>query len=463
MKHLVFIILIIITPPTLTSQVIFDFSKMEDLDSKELKKQIEPVKNGEIVLIKIENINTFLYKVEIDGKQIELQTPIPSELQTLFRLSTEELESGAEEAEEGAEESYSALGAMEKLNNNAATTPALKTELPKLIKECHDYIDEIEKLVSDIAEVKFARMQLITYAKEDLKFSEMRNKLSFINIPNDVTLKQTYKDFQTLYHKVELLYEKVKGLGTAAEDAIISNALEKIEEGYEKIESENVLSIIEDVITLKIGLENKKNFMVISPPIHMEGDMVSYEVTITPTRTNNLAAYKNPVSWQVNIPAKGGWKADFSVGPVLSFGNNSRDEKFYTEVTEVDTMITLRQRDNGNAINPSLAAMMHFYPRTGKYTSYGFNFGVGAGFQSTDDVDLTIFLGGSLILGKSRKIMVSAGAGFLKVDRLKNPQFEVGQVYNINGFDVTNVVEKVFKSSPYISITYNISNRVEIN
>ncbi len=40
----------------------------------------------------IKNINKFLYKVEISGNVFELQTPVPTELQTLFRLSPSQLQ-----------------------------------------------------------------------------------------------------------------------------------------------------------------------------------------------------------------------------------------------------------------------------------------------------------------------------------------------------------------------------------
>src|SRR5690606_15372502 len=54
---------------------------------------------GEFTNFKIKDINLFLYSVVIEGKRIELETPVPTELQTLFRLSNDELQEAGEAPE----------------------------------------------------------------------------------------------------------------------------------------------------------------------------------------------------------------------------------------------------------------------------------------------------------------------------------------------------------------------------
>ena len=131
------------------------------------------------------------------------------------------------------------------------------------------------------------------------------------------------------------------------------------------------------------------------------------------------------------------------------------------DANKADT-VKLKRRDNHNIISPGLAAMMHFYPRSGKNIAWGGLFGVGAGFQSTEDINFSLYTGVSLVMGKRQKIMLSAGFSFLRVERLKDKQFEIDKEYPISKIDLANSTEKVFKSSGFLSISYNITNRIEI-
>ena len=64
----------------------YDFSKgtFENGDLIENGK-IKPLHTGGFAVIKIKNVNTFRYNVEIEGKSIEYITQVPSELQAIFR------------------------------------------------------------------------------------------------------------------------------------------------------------------------------------------------------------------------------------------------------------------------------------------------------------------------------------------------------------------------------------------
>lgn len=104
--------------------------------------------------------------------------------------------------------------------------------------------------------------------------------------------------------------------------------------------------------------------------------------------------------------------------------------------------------------------MMHFYKRSGKDWSWGGMMGVGAGFQSFDDADISFYTGLSAILGKSQKVMISAGLSFLNVERLKENEYSVDKEY-ANTIALNDVTEKVIKSSFFISLSYNLTNRVE--
>jgi hypothetical protein len=51
----------------------------------------------------------------------------------------------------------------------------------------------------------------------------------------------------------------------------------------------------------------------------MDGDFVAFEVSISPTPTNNLLPIESAYTFPVEIATKKGWKADFSVGPTFFY------------------------------------------------------------------------------------------------------------------------------------------------
>lgn len=468
------------------------------LDWKDFTKSISetiiarPVRTGEFTIFEITNINKFLYKVEMEGRVFELQTPIPTELQTLFRLNPTELAKTANN-----EKSAEAAGIIKKEIDNmnmakdvatAAAADARANALAKvgdvkamtekkaaedfekameeLVKNCTEYYDRSTQISKYVFELRKVRNEYVSIAQMDLPSAQIRAKAADVSIPS-ANVKDEYFALKNLYHKVERQYndalaKAVKAGATEEEKQLIKDALENIEEADKLIDEEGLLGLLTEVDFLGAELQNPKNFMAVSPPVQMDGDFVGYEVTITPTTTKTPGAFKNPINFKFDIPAKGGWKADFSVGPVVSFGDNAKDETYFVkEVTGQDS-VTLEKQDNNNAISPGIAAMMHFYPRTGKNWAVGGLFGVGAGFQSVSDVNFSLYAGASVVLGKRQKIMLNTGVSYLRVERLKSPEFKAGSKYETARIVIGDVTEKVFKPSFFLSISYNLTNRVEI-
>lgn len=460
------------------------------LDWKDFTKSIsetiiaKPVKSGEFTIFEIENINKFLYKVEMEGRVFELQTPVPTELQTLFRLNPTELANTAnnKNAEEAVGKIAEQVPVMRKIEASDQANPENKTtdsakevaedfkkSLDMVIAKCLKYLDKSILVSGYIFDLRKVRNEFISIAQMDLPFSEIQSKadIAAAKIPA-VDIKAQYFELKKLYHEVEAMYRdasaKAEDAGaTTKQKKEIEKALEEIEAADELIDEEGLLGLLDEVTFLNDELRNKKNFLAVAPPVQMDGDFVSYDVTITPTYTKTVGAHKSPVHFKFDIPAKGGWKADFSVGPVVSFGDNARDDAYYLKEVPATDSVTLEKQDNNNAISPGIAAMMHFYPRTGKNAAVGGLFGVGAGFQSVSDVNFSLYAGASVVLGKRQKIMLNAGISYLRVERLKSPEFKAGDKYAAPKITIGDVTEKVFKPSFFLSISYNLTNRIEIN
>ena len=445
---------------------------------------IEPdTKNGAMVVpygefsnFKIKDINLFLYSVVIEGKRIELETPVPTELQTLFRLPSDELQATGDTPEvteavaDAGAKAQKVTSAKQDIVNNLSNKLAINAEGTAGNDESGASVDNFEaaskafvaasdKVSNDLEVIKQARVKMVMLAQQDFSHAQMVTNLPVL--PKDPS--KDYAAMTDAYGKVQDAYQKLEEMlvnaGSVPQE--IQDAMNEITNTLKVIKDQNVSSVYGETEFLHLGLSNKKNFTAIAPPVQGDGDFVNYNVTITPSRTNNLGPYLNPQTFDFDIPVKGGWKADFSVGPTFSFGDGAKDEKYYFENTGTDGEATLKQRDNNNAVSPGLAAMMHFYRRSGKDFSWGGMMGVGAGFQAVDDADVSFYTGLSAVLGKSQKIMLSAGVSFLKVDRLKEGEYAVDTVYNTANVTLGDVTEKVIKSSFFLSISYSLTNRIE--
>jgi len=472
------------------TEIVINFQELDESIKEETI--LNPVRFGSFHTFRIEDINKFLYEVTLEGKKIELETPIPSELQTLFRLNREELAETAN-SEEVEEAVTDAVNAEKRLNtfielktssffselnlkSNLLTSEMNEEQkllinvqiesiqdkvmdLEKFKADVEKYLLQIKEMGHELLKLKLIRIELVVLAQKDISAKEMKKLVSEIDKPNRLKLVQN--ELSKTFKKLKKKYQEILQNANETEKDAINQLFKKLEDSFSTLDEASALSLYSEVNFLYSELQNENNFRVVSPPTQADADIVNYEVTITPSQTNALGPNRNPMTFDFDVPVKGGLKVDFSVGPVLSFGKNAKDEKYFMETSDTPEMSTLRQRDNNNTINPGIGALMHFYNRSGSNTSFGGLFGIGAGFQSVEDVNLSFYTGVSLVMGKRQKIMFNTGISFLSVERLKGNEFEVGTEYETSGFDLNDVTEKVFKPSFFLSLTYNLTNRVE--
>lgn len=434
---------------------------------------VNSVKWGSLTVFQIKDINKFLYKVTIAGRSFELQTPMPSELQTLFRQTQSDRQKSETnaKAKEAVTQAEAAADKANKLQENVrndrvahgeAIDP-LEQALDEVKRKFQAYLAAVRQASMDILSLKRSRNQLISIAQKDMSFASIATEVSGVNWPIS-NIESNYTDVKDRYQ--ETLLEVANAKSLAADDQsklVIVTAIENnLKTAQTLIDEEALLSMVDDINYLYTELTNESNFTVVAPPVQMDGDIVSYEITVTPTATRSLAPYRNPMKFTFDVPAQGGTKVDFSVGPAVSFGKDAKDEKYYLEETPNSDEVILRRRANNNVIIPSLGAFMHVYRRSAKWAAIGGMFGIGVGFQSTSEVNANLFLGLTAVLGKQQKVMLSGGASYLKVDRIKSEQYVEGNNYDATKINLADVTERVYKPSGFISISYNLSNRTEI-
>lgn len=417
------------------------------------------VKFGGMVRFKVTNINTFRYKVKINGVQINYATPIPTELQALFRVS--EPSETAKEASEASAKTDEATNEMIKVAEEATAGSRLKTEMDTLVARCVQFAAVANK----IRIIKYRRAELIGLTKQKWPdYDALSNQLTGMQILVRANMYQAVQDFFIRYEKAENQYETAIDAARAASNTSavkrIEAALKRFKEGYNTMEEGNLLQFVEDVDVLQTALAEEENFTFLAPAIQADGDFVAFDITIEPDRTNALLPHEAKTTSRIEIPVRGGWKADFSVGPNLSLGNGARDEKYFLNPT-AEGKGKLTQGSNLNAVRPGIAAMIHAYPRLGKNYAIAGLLGVGAGFKADAALTAAYYLGVSVVAGKQQRLMLSAGCSFLPVERLK-VNYQVDKEYDIESTKITDLTEKVLRPSVFFGISYNITNRVEL-
>ncbi len=298
--------------------------------------------------------------------------------------------------------------------------------------------------------------------KKDLPPSDIYDQTNAIGF-NPISIEQKYTDLKNNFTIANEKLAAAQAIATEdREKTALQTLLTSLKSADNIIKEDDLLTLVNDVDFLKTELLNPNNFVVNAPPVQMDGDLISYDVKITPSVTKTLGPYRNPIEFKFDVPATGGLKVDFSVGPALSFGKNSRDQFYYLESTTNTDSVLLKSRANNNIISPGLAAFLHAYSRGRKFVSTGGVFGIGAGFQNISDVNLSLYFGMTEVIGKTQKFMLSGGISLLRVERIKNDQFQENHKYLTSEIAIADVTEKVFRSSAFLSISYNLTSRTQV-
>jgi hypothetical protein len=460
--------------------IVLDWQELSTIGDND--SLLKPVKFGKFHSFKIKNINRLLYQVIIAGKNVALETPVPDELTALFRLTksdtpavSPEVAQQEQQQEMNAITSSLAFFTNQVLNEYTiagASNLEIKAAITDFKSSVASYLEEAKEFFLKLEDLRKTELRLIILAKSDFSEAVMKEKVEALK---DLTaLDSAYIDLVNAYTKVNTQYILLKDELDAEDAEILENLFKEVSENYATTAPPSSLPAYTQVEFLRNELLNPANFMVTAPPVQADGDFINFKVeTKFPNSGNgkskdsisesspSLSPNRNPMNFDFDIPVKGGWKVDFSVGPAFSFGKGAKDEQFYLEESTTDGMSILRERDNNSIVNPGVGAFMHIYRRSGTNVSWGGLFGVGAGFQNFDDANVSFYTGASLILGKKEKIMINAGLSFLKVERLKEPEFVVGNEYTTADFNLDAITEKIFKGSVFVSITYNLTNRNE--
>lgn len=134
-----------------------------------------------------------------------------------------------------------------------------------------------------------------------------------------------------------------------------------------------------------------------------QGDRTALNIQFykTDTSGNRVSSAKlDPVD--IKVPVYGGLKVNISVG--LNFG------QFFDTPQDYFLKDTIIASEDSNEFLPMATSFIHFYPQRVSEVSIGGSFGIGVPLGGDDNISsINFFLGPSLILGKSKRVILNTG------------------------------------------------------
>jgi|GEM_PF-3568181 len=197
-----------------------------------------------------------------------------------------------------------------------------------------------------------------------------------------------------------------------------------------------------------LGTENSYTYTSI--PIQGFEDYLQFDVTlISKTKKGeNKYIIDRDRTFKYKEYLKGGVRFDFSIGTVFDIGNMQQE----FDVVQDNNGYQIIQTTNNEYI-PTIAGMLHSSWRSSNNFAFGVTLGV-----SMDMTKLSLnslFPGVSLLIGKTDKIILTAGPALRKVTQLTNG-FTLNTSFNSSPEGYTS---ESYKLGWFVGISWNLTNK----
>lgn len=175
------------------------------------------------------------------------------------------------------------------------------------------------------------------------------------------------------------------------------------------------------------------------------GDQMTFNIRFSP----NDSANSNVPSLQmapIKVAVAGGFKVNASIG--VSFG------QFFTRPQSYFIRDQRIRAEDDDSFYPVISSFFHFYSQSKGNTSFGGAFGIGLPLTGSNaGQSASFFLGPSLIIGRSERLVLSGGLMGSQVERL-------AQGYSVGDLLVSdaNVVptKDVYEMGYFLGLSFNI-------
>lgn len=250
--------------------------------------------------------------------------------------------------------------------------------------------------------------------------------------------RKTYEDSQMMLASNAAYAEHLK--------KTVSKAIEIADE-IEKFQLENKA----EAIVTNYRLINETNFAYTMDEFEVKKDEVQLNISVVANKLLPCEGFDKLII-DKTFPTVGGMKVDFSTGVFFNFGGEDflgrelRYQKLDAENTSIESV------DGGNRTLLSVGALMHIYRRSGRNV----NWALSPGLSTTTSFDgLNLHLGGSLLVGKKNRLVLTAG-WTLRETQILDRRYSYNVSYKQADLPETPPSIKVFPiSGGFVALTYN--------
>lgn len=395
----------------------------------------------------VEYMQTFTDKKTITKGKYDTQLKNTETLEEQFEDSKKEYEKHKKEVDEKVEKlkslevflnAYDKLSIIEEFYNQLVT-----------VSFGYDSFERIQKNIEPILG------KLLT------ENSEIEKKKSTFEFNLNCTIplfSKWLKDAQAAYSKIDIDWfkddeNKAKTKFSPRDFTII--ALFK-----EKVDKLVTMDIIGKIQTL-ISIIKPENFVqsITTPTVDSDEVHFTARIEAMPNLVNTEAVSK--IIGPIVVKVKSGWAINFSTGVVFHYRAHDRSyrlERASNQGSDTNyTTYTIVENENKKSIIPSVAGLMHIYPRSIRSVKWG---GIVFGIGTKDTEKFHYYIGTSCMFGSPRRFVVNAGIVLTKIDFLKPEYKKGGSIVLANAIDSKSqlLVEKQFKARLFFGFTYNLTS-----
>lgn len=268
-------------------------------------------------------------------------------------------------------------------------------------------------------------------------------------------IKKTVEDIKEAYHSLIM-----SSKGSASERELATNLkalIESIDEDQKKL-STNALDMVISNTAMLYNAINEDMFTqhYVIDNVKEKTDYVQFQFDAIPKPQSQASIVPKPISYKVVMPVKHGVQMNVSSGLFFNMGLSNEDWYYKPMNQLADTFQMVKAAYKlGDVFTPSVGLLLHVYRRSPYATKLAGSFGF-----STNAKEINYYLGGSFILGKSQRCVVSLGLAGGQKEVLKG-SFGEGLDDRIvtkefKDKNPTILTIKRFKVGAFLSFTFNL-------
>ncbi len=473
------------------------------------------VRRGANVILHIENYNNYLYDVVIEQESQQFNIPSNTSASSLTSIFPT-LGKGATDfmsltgGRRGGPDSFDFPGGSKETNGgprpfeSMGLTPSQSTQLNNLMQDYQSTFNEIQEINKDITKQReevqslVDAYQLNAYVMQEIKNIKHDPALppdkiktmtqdymrKVLNVENNTqinldTLLRKGNTRQQLSRKLEQVRNtrqlhrqaltKLNGiketinLSFGSNIGVSTRVVQPLVQSYEQVSiQENQVTAFEDKLVDLISQMPDADILKLSAlwreyealqandfvkdyRVTAQGDQMKFSIKFNP----NGAGATNVPTLQVapiEIPVAGGFKVNASIG--VSFGQFfDRPQSFFVRDN------TIRGEDK-DSFFPVISSFFHFYGQSKGTVSLGGSFGIGLPITGDNaGQSASFFLGPSLVIGRSERLVLTTGLMGAQVERLAQG-YEVGDRF-VSDANLPPTKE-VYETGFFLGLSFNV-------